>query len=250
MPWRAVPPHQSRAPRASARAARSRAPAFQRNGRTRPPVTGQLEFQPGDLGLGGQRILRHPGDDALQCRGVVGQIVGRDWHARSGSDPQPLDAVKPMVESICRSLSPGHAQPASSGRHAPRPETATSYMDGNGPSSPISGRRVSSTDLETIPPVRRGIAAASLVGPAQVGARIVEFRLLRSFPPDLLGEARFGAASDWRRVPCCARCSRNHRVRGHCLNAIVTNTSICRDERLKRLIPPEPERRAWGATIE
>ena len=32
-------------------------------------------------------------------------------------------------------------------------------------------------------------------------------------PPDLLGAARFGAASDWRRVPCRVRCSRNHRVR-------------------------------------
>jgi hypothetical protein len=30
-----------------------------------PPVTRQLEFQPGDLGLGSQRILRHRGDDAL-----------------------------------------------------------------------------------------------------------------------------------------------------------------------------------------
>jgi hypothetical protein len=65
-------------------------------------------------------------------------------------------------------------------------------MDGNGPSSPISGRRVSSTDLETIPPVRRGIAAASLVGPAQVGARIVEFRLLRSFHP--ISSARLASA--------------------------------------------------------
>src|SRR6202047_2561875 len=98
------------------------------------------------------------------------------------------------------------------------------------------------------------IAAASLVGPAQVGARIVEVRLLRSFhpissarlafalhthgarlrvavgpaprgrpdrevsiialvPPDLLGAARFRAASDWRRLPCRVRCSRNYRVR-------------------------------------
>jgi hypothetical protein len=30
-----------------------------------PPVTRQLELQPGDLGLGGRRILRHRGDDAL-----------------------------------------------------------------------------------------------------------------------------------------------------------------------------------------
>ena len=30
-----------------------------------PPIPCQLEFQPSDLGLGGQRILRHSGDDAL-----------------------------------------------------------------------------------------------------------------------------------------------------------------------------------------
>ena len=55
-----------------------------------PSVTRQLEFQPGDLGLGGQRILRHRGDDALQRSEVVGQIVGRDRHAGSGSDLQPF----------------------------------------------------------------------------------------------------------------------------------------------------------------
>jgi hypothetical protein len=37
-----------------------------------PPVTRQLELQPGNLGFGGQRILRHTGNDALQCNGVVG----------------------------------------------------------------------------------------------------------------------------------------------------------------------------------
>jgi hypothetical protein len=31
-----------------------------------------------------------------------------------------LEAVKPLVESICRSLTPGHTQPASSGRHVRR----------------------------------------------------------------------------------------------------------------------------------
>jgi hypothetical protein len=36
------------------------------------------------------------------------------------------------------------------------------------------------------------IAAASLVGPAQVGARIVEFGLLRSFHP--ISSARFASA--------------------------------------------------------
>ena len=30
-----------------------------------PPIAGQLEFQPGDLGLGSQRILRHRGNNAL-----------------------------------------------------------------------------------------------------------------------------------------------------------------------------------------
>ena len=53
-----------------------------------PPVTRQLELQPCDLGLSGGRIQRHRGDDALQRSEVVRQIVGRDRHARSGSDPQ------------------------------------------------------------------------------------------------------------------------------------------------------------------
>ena len=57
------------------------------------------------------------------------------------------------------------------------------------------------------------IAAAALVGPAQVGARLVEFGLLRSFHPICFGAARFGAASDWRRVPCPVRSSRDRRVR-------------------------------------
>ena len=60
-----------------------------------PSITRQLEFQPGDQGLGGQRMLRHRGDDAAQRCGVVGQGVGRDRHARSGSDPQPLGLAKP-----------------------------------------------------------------------------------------------------------------------------------------------------------
>jgi DNA polymerase-4 len=40
-----------------------------------------LEFQPGDLSLGGQRILRHRGNDPLQRGEIVGQIVGGDRHA-------------------------------------------------------------------------------------------------------------------------------------------------------------------------
>jgi hypothetical protein len=42
-----------------------------------PPVTRQLELQPGDLGLGGRRIERHRGNDALQLSQVVGQMVLR-----------------------------------------------------------------------------------------------------------------------------------------------------------------------------
>ena len=55
-----------------------------------PSISRQLEFQPGDLGLRRQRILRHRGDDALQRGEVVGQIVGCDRHAGSGSDLQPF----------------------------------------------------------------------------------------------------------------------------------------------------------------
>jgi hypothetical protein len=40
--------------------------------------------------LGDKRILRHRGDDTLQRDEVVGQIVGGDWHAGSGSDLQPF----------------------------------------------------------------------------------------------------------------------------------------------------------------
>jgi hypothetical protein len=55
-----------------------------------PLISRQLEFQPGDLGVGDERILRHRGDDALQRGEVVGQIVGGDRHAGSGSDLQPF----------------------------------------------------------------------------------------------------------------------------------------------------------------
>jgi hypothetical protein len=50
-------------------------------------------------------------------------------------------------------------------------------------------------------------------GPAQVGARIVEFGLLRSFHPLALGADCCGAAPHRRRVPCRVRRSRDHRVR-------------------------------------
>jgi len=55
-----------------------------------PSISRQLEFQAGDLGLRGQRILRHRGNDPLQRGEVVGQIVGGDRHAGSGSDLQPF----------------------------------------------------------------------------------------------------------------------------------------------------------------
>jgi len=55
-----------------------------------PSISRQLEFQLGDLGLGDERILRHRGDDALQRSEVVGQIVGGDRHADSGSDLPPF----------------------------------------------------------------------------------------------------------------------------------------------------------------
>jgi hypothetical protein len=61
----------------------------------------QLEFQPSDLGLGGQRILRHRANDPLQRGQIVGQIVGCDRHAGSGSDLQPFWS---MIEMTCRSL--------------------------------------------------------------------------------------------------------------------------------------------------
>ena len=55
-----------------------------------PSITRQLEFQPGDLGLRDERILRHRGNNPLQRGEVVGQIVGGDRHAGSGSDLQPF----------------------------------------------------------------------------------------------------------------------------------------------------------------
>jgi len=61
-----------------------------------PPVTRQLEFQPGDLGLGRERILRHRSDEALQRSEVIGQIVGGDRHTPSGADRQPKGSAKTM----------------------------------------------------------------------------------------------------------------------------------------------------------
>jgi len=41
-----------------------------------PPVTGQLKAQPGDLGLGGDRVLCHRGNDPLQRLRIVGKLIG------------------------------------------------------------------------------------------------------------------------------------------------------------------------------
>lgn len=76
--------------RAPARAARCRAPASPRNRRTQLADKAPIGTQPGNLRLSRQRILRHRSDDTLQCSGVVGQIVGRDWHPRSGPNLQQL----------------------------------------------------------------------------------------------------------------------------------------------------------------
>jgi hypothetical protein len=50
-------------------------------------VTGELEAQLGDLGLGGDRIVRHRRNDPLQRFGVVGKLIGRDRHLVSESPP-------------------------------------------------------------------------------------------------------------------------------------------------------------------
>ena len=77
-----------------------------------PSISRQLEFQAGDLSLRGQRILHHRGNDPLQRGEVVGQSVGGDRHAGSGSDLPPFWS---MVRSSCPSRR-CPAQPASSGR--------------------------------------------------------------------------------------------------------------------------------------
>ena len=41
-----------------------------------PPVTRQLEAQLGNLGLGGDRVLRHRGDDPLQRLRLIGKLIG------------------------------------------------------------------------------------------------------------------------------------------------------------------------------
>src|SRR6202040_1233931 len=56
---------------------------------------------------------------------------------------------------------------------------------------------------------RRRVAGGP--GPSRRSDRRVS--IIAIVPPDLLGAARFGAASDWRRLPYRVRCSRNYRVR-------------------------------------
>ncbi len=57
------------------------------------------------------------------------------------------------------------------------------------------------------------IAAAALVGPAQVGARTRRVRIIALVPPDCFGAARFSAASSRRRVRRPVRSSRDRRIR-------------------------------------
>ena len=52
-----------------------------------PLISRQLEFQPGDLDLRGQRILRHRGDDPLQRLRLVRQLIRGDRHSGIESNP-------------------------------------------------------------------------------------------------------------------------------------------------------------------
>ena len=77
---------------ASSSCSTSRA-SFSDERRIGPPVARQLELQLGDLRLCRHRIARHLGDDALQRGDVVGQALGRDRHAASGSDQRRLGST-------------------------------------------------------------------------------------------------------------------------------------------------------------
>jgi hypothetical protein len=50
-------------------------------------ISRQLEFQPGNLDLRGQRILRHCGDEPLQRLRVVWQLIRGDRHSGIESSP-------------------------------------------------------------------------------------------------------------------------------------------------------------------
>jgi hypothetical protein len=90
-----------------------------------PPITSQPEFQPGNLGLGSQRIMRH-GDNALQCNGVVG--VWRPTPSPVGACPtrrqlwliaQHFAEAANWADIRClHRIRPGGRQPALRGRRA------------------------------------------------------------------------------------------------------------------------------------
>ena len=83
-----------------------------------PPVTRQLEAQLGDLRLGGDRILRHRGDDPLQRLRVIGQLIGRDRHPVIESRPDACDPPKRTADSLCRG-SPGQLRLGGANRPPP-----------------------------------------------------------------------------------------------------------------------------------
>src|SRR4029077_18274467 len=83
-----------------------------------PSVSRQLEAQLGDLGLGGDRILRHRGNDPLQRLRVVGKLIGCDRHPLIESYPSPFGAAEPGADSLCRGL-PGQLRLGGANRPAP-----------------------------------------------------------------------------------------------------------------------------------
>src|SRR5205823_1962397 len=93
-----------------------------------PSVSRQLEAQLGDLRLGGDRVLRHRGNDTLQRVEIVGQLIGRDRHPIIESRPWPFGLSKTTGDSLCRSF----IRPAPAGRYEPaaasRPLPAASIV--------------------------------------------------------------------------------------------------------------------------
>ncbi len=75
-----------------------------------PSVSRQSEAQLGDLRLGGDRILRHRGNDPLQRLRIVGERIGRYRHPPIESRPAIVGVAKTAADSLCRSH-----HPASSG---------------------------------------------------------------------------------------------------------------------------------------
>ena len=74
------------------------------------PVASQLELQPGDLGLGGNGVLRHHRDDLLQRLRVIGKLIERDRHSFIESRRHDIGVIKRSADSLCRT------HPATSGR--------------------------------------------------------------------------------------------------------------------------------------